>query len=154
MHPNAPGPEARRRVSLGRLTVTRPTTNEEIGDAVMLHDPSRLTDGIEASDDPVLAGRRGIYEVSIANRTGGWKGRQHRFGAPAGCPFRGAAKAWRDSEGLVAGEGDAVEVAGLVVALEALGLVWRVKAVDLAVDDPLMARGCHKWGTRLWLGWV
>jgi catalase len=42
---------------------------------VMLHDPTRLTDGIEASDDPVLAVRRGVYEVSVAHRTGGWKGR-------------------------------------------------------------------------------
>jgi catalase len=41
----------------------------------MLHDPTRLTDGIEASDDPVLAVRRGVYEVSVAHRTGGWKGR-------------------------------------------------------------------------------
>jgi len=52
----------------------RPTTVEEIGDPVMLHDPTRLTDGIEASDDPVLAVRRGVYEVSVAHRTGGWKG--------------------------------------------------------------------------------
>jgi catalase len=54
----------------------RPTSVEEIGDPVMMHDPTRLTDGIEASDDPILAARRGIYEVSVAHRTGGWKGRQ------------------------------------------------------------------------------
>ena len=42
---------------------------------MMLHDPTRLTDGIEASDDPILAVRRGVYEVSVAHRTGGWKGR-------------------------------------------------------------------------------
>ena len=30
----------------------------------------------------------------------------------------------------------------------------RLEAVDLSVDAPLMARGCHEWGTRLWLGWV
>ena len=52
----------------------RPTTVEEIGDPAMLHDPTRLTDGIEASDDAILAVRRGIYEVSVAHRTGGWKG--------------------------------------------------------------------------------
>lgn len=89
--PNAPWPEDRTRVSLGRLTVIRPTTIEEIGDPVMLHDPTRLTDGIEASDDPILAARRGIYEVSIANRTGGWKGRESPWG-PVGCPFSGSAK--------------------------------------------------------------
>jgi len=31
-----------------------------------------LTDGIEATDDPILQLRRGIYEVSAATRTGGW----------------------------------------------------------------------------------
>jgi catalase len=63
-------------VTIGRLEMTRPTTVEEIGDPVMMHDPTRLTDGIEASDDPILAARRGIYELSVAYRTGGWKGRQ------------------------------------------------------------------------------
>ena len=46
------------------------------GVLVMMHDPTRLTDGIEPSDDPILAIRRGVYEVSVAYRTGGWKGRQ------------------------------------------------------------------------------
>jgi len=68
-------PADRPRVTIGRLEIIRTTTVEEIGDPVMLHDPTRLTDGIEASDDPVLAVRRGVYEVSVAHRTGGWKGR-------------------------------------------------------------------------------
>lgn len=85
--PSAPWPEDRTRVNIGRLTVTRPTTIEEIGDPVMLHDPTRLTDGIEATDDPVLSARRGIYEVSVANRTGGWKGRQASLNLAGGCPF-------------------------------------------------------------------
>lgn len=72
--PTAPWPDDRPRVTIGRLEVIRPTTVEEIGDPVMLHDPTRLTDGIEASDDPILAVRRGVYEVSVAHRTGGWKG--------------------------------------------------------------------------------
>jgi hypothetical protein len=62
------------RVRIGRLEYKRPTTVEEIGDPVMLHDSTRLTDGIEASDDPILAMRRSDYEVSVAHRTGGWKG--------------------------------------------------------------------------------
>lgn len=86
--PNAPWPQDRPSVRIGRLEVRRPTTVEEIGDVVMMHDPTRLTDGIEPSDDPVLAARRGIYEVSVAHRTGGWKGRQAAF-ERAGCPFLG-----------------------------------------------------------------
>jgi catalase len=73
--PNAPWPADRQRVRIGQLEIVRTTTVEEIGDAVMMHDPTRLTDGIEQTDDPVLAARRGVYEVSVAYRTGGWKGR-------------------------------------------------------------------------------
>jgi len=84
--PTAPWPEDRSRVPIGRLELVRPTTVEEIGDPVMLHDPTRLTDGIEPSDDPVLAVRRGVYEVSVAHRTGGWKGRLAAL-ERAGPPF-------------------------------------------------------------------
>ena len=84
--PTAPWPEDRSRVAIGRLELVRPTTVEEIGDPVMLHDPTRLTDGIEPSDDPVLAVRRGVYEVSVAHRTGGWKGRLAAL-ERAGPPF-------------------------------------------------------------------
>jgi catalase len=62
--PTAPWPDDRPRVRIGRLEIVRTTTVEEIGDPVMLHDPTRLTDGIEASDDPILAVRRGVYEIS------------------------------------------------------------------------------------------
>src|SRR6476620_9504213 len=84
--PTAPWPEDRSRVPIGRLELVRPTTVEEIGDPVMLHDPTRLTDGIEPSDDPVLAVRLGVYEVSVAHRTGGWKGRLAAL-ERAGPPF-------------------------------------------------------------------
>jgi catalase len=89
--PNAPWPDDRPRVKIGQLELTRTTSVEEIGDAVMMHDPTRLTDGIEASDDPILAARRGIYEVSVAHRTGGWKGRQAAL-ERAGCPFGDSVK--------------------------------------------------------------
>ena len=86
--PSAPWPDDRPRVGIGQLKVIRPTTIEEIGDPVMLHDPTRLTDGIEPSDDPVLAARRGVYELSVAYRTGGWKGRSPVLAQ--GCPFHAA----------------------------------------------------------------
>ena len=88
--PNAPWPDDRPRVCIGRLEITRTTTVEEIGDPVMMHDPTRLTDGIEPSDDPILAVRRGVYEISVAYRTGGWKGRQAALDR-GGCPFGGGA---------------------------------------------------------------
>ena len=87
--PNAPWATNRPRVRIGQLNVDRTTTVEEIGDPVMMHDPTRLTDGIEPSDDPVLAVRRGVYEVSVAYRTGGWKGRQAAWDRGGVSPFGG-----------------------------------------------------------------
>jgi catalase len=84
--PTAPWPDDRPRVIIGRVDITRSTTVEEIGDPVMMHDPTRVVDGIELSDDPILAVRRGVYEVSVAHRTGGWKGRQAAL-LRGGCPF-------------------------------------------------------------------
>lgn len=84
--PTSAWPEDRRRIKIGELKLIRSTTIEEIGDPVMMHDPTKVTDGIELSDDPILAARRGIYEVSVAQRTGGWKGRMAAL-ERGGCPF-------------------------------------------------------------------
>jgi catalase len=65
-------PDGREMVTVGHLEVVAPTSLEEIGNPVMLHDPTRVTDGIELSDDPIVQVRRGVYEVSAAQRTGGW----------------------------------------------------------------------------------
>lgn len=75
-------PETRERVAAGRLELTRRTTEEEIGDAVMVHDPTRVIDGIELSDDPILIARRGIYAASVASRTGGWQRQQQAVTDP------------------------------------------------------------------------
>ncbi|MGV2068988.1 catalase [Agrobacterium sp. 22-226-1] len=66
-------PEDRERVRIGRLSVIATTTEEEIGDRLMNHDPTMLVDGIEATDDPILQIRRGVYEASAAQRSGGWQ---------------------------------------------------------------------------------
>jgi catalase len=74
--PSAIWPEGRERVVVGRLEVVRPITEEEIGDPVMMHDPTAVTDGIEVSPgDQIIAARRGAYVVSVAERTGGWQKR-------------------------------------------------------------------------------
>lgn len=69
-------PESRRRVTVGRLELTRRTSQEELGDPIMVHDPTRVIDGIELSDDPILIARRGVYAASVAGRTGGWQKQQ------------------------------------------------------------------------------
>jgi len=80
--PSAIWPDGRERVVVGRLDLFRRTTEAEIGDPVMLHDPTAVTDGIEISpEDQIIAIRRGAYLVSVAERTGGW--RQHGTVEPA-----------------------------------------------------------------------
>jgi hypothetical protein len=54
---------------------------EFCGSRRLLVSKKRVIDGIESSDDPVLAARRGVYEVWVAYRTGGWKGPTGRSGA-------------------------------------------------------------------------
>ena len=72
--PSAMWPDDRERVVVGRLELFRRTTETDLGDPVMLHDPTAVTDGIEISpDDQIIAARRGAYLVSVAERTGGWK---------------------------------------------------------------------------------
>jgi catalase len=69
-------PDDRKRVTVGRLALTRPISLEEIGDPEMMHDPTKVTDGIEVSpDDQIMAARRGTYLISLAQRTGGWQRR-------------------------------------------------------------------------------
>lgn len=65
-------PADRRRVVIGRLELTGTITEAETGDRLMNHDPTTLTDGIEPTDDPILQIRRGVYEASAAQRSGGW----------------------------------------------------------------------------------
>ena len=71
-----PWPEDRERVLLGHLALQRRTSEAELGNPIMIHDPTRLTDGIDVTDDPILNARRGIYEVSAANRGANWKTQQ------------------------------------------------------------------------------
>lgn len=75
--PTALWPDGRRRVLAGRLELVAKTSTEEIGDPIMLHDPTRITDGIELTDDPIIEARRGVYDASVADRSGGWRA----------CPF-------------------------------------------------------------------
>jgi catalase len=79
--PSALWPADRERVTVGRLVLTSPISLEEIGDPVMMHDPTRVTDGIEISpDDAIIAARRGAYQLSAAERTGGWQQKSPSLG--------------------------------------------------------------------------
>jgi catalase len=68
--PTAQWPEDREIVELGRLEITGPDTEREQGDDILVFDPTRVTDGIECSEDPILNFRPKAYSESIARRTG------------------------------------------------------------------------------------
>jgi catalase len=68
--PTVPWPEDLETVEMGVLVLTGPETEREQGDDVMVMDPTRVTDGIELSDDPILHVRSHAYSVSVERRSG------------------------------------------------------------------------------------
>jgi catalase len=67
--PSAAWPTERERVTVGRLELTELETAREGAGDVLVFDPTRVTDGIELSEDPVLLYRRAAYSESVARRT-------------------------------------------------------------------------------------
>lgn len=68
--PTVAWPDERERVELGRLALAGPEEERERGDDILVFDPSRVTDGIECSDDPILGFRPHAYAESVFRRTG------------------------------------------------------------------------------------
>jgi catalase len=68
--PTEQWPEDREVVELARLEVTGLASDRERGGDVLVFDPTRVTDGILLTDDPILHARTGAYSVSVARRTG------------------------------------------------------------------------------------
>jgi catalase len=68
--PTVAWPEDIEAVEMGALELTGPETQRETGDDVMVMDPTRVTDGIELSDDPILHIRSHAYSVSVERRSG------------------------------------------------------------------------------------
>jgi catalase len=68
--PTVAWPEERRRVDVGRLVLTGPDTERERDGDILVFDPSRVIDGIELSDDPILHFRPRAYSASVERRTG------------------------------------------------------------------------------------
>jgi catalase len=68
--PTAAWPEERERVVLGRLELTGLAFDREQGDDVLVFDPTRVTDGIECSEDPILLFRSPAYAESVLRRSG------------------------------------------------------------------------------------
>ena len=68
--PRAVWPADRETIEAGTLEVIERDTSRERGDDILVFDPTRVTDGIELSGDPILNFRRPAYNVSIKRRSG------------------------------------------------------------------------------------
>jgi catalase len=67
--PTAPWSEDREIVDLGHLEITALAFDRERDGDVLVFDPTRITDGLTVTDDPILRARSGAYGVSVAQRT-------------------------------------------------------------------------------------
>jgi catalase len=64
-----PWPDEREVVDLGILTINKALADSDAAQKKLLFIPGRLTDGIEPSDDPLIAARNGAYAVSFGRRS-------------------------------------------------------------------------------------
>lgn len=64
-------PEDRQVVELGTLTVEKLRADGDELQKTVMFSPLNLVDGIEASDDPILKARPGVYSVSFSRRLQG-----------------------------------------------------------------------------------
>jgi catalase len=68
--PRIAWPEDREEVTVGALELTGLETRRETDGDVLVFDPTRVTDGIELTDDPILRFRKAAYSVSVDRRSG------------------------------------------------------------------------------------
>jgi catalase len=68
--PTAAWPDERERVTAGAVEITGIVDDPEVGDHIEVFDPTRVADGIELSDDPILHARARAYSVSAYRRLG------------------------------------------------------------------------------------
>ena len=61
-------PDDRKKVELGILRLTAVDPNSAETERKMIYDPTRLTDGIELSDDPLPPFRSKVYSISYSRR--------------------------------------------------------------------------------------
>ena len=67
--PSHPWPESNEVVELGVLTIDKPVPDSLDAQKKLLFLPGQLTEGMEASDDPMIDIRNGAYAVSFSRRS-------------------------------------------------------------------------------------
>jgi catalase len=68
--PTATWPAERETVAVGTLELTELETGRDTGGDVLVFDPTRVTDGVELTDDPIPRFRSQAYSVSVEERAG------------------------------------------------------------------------------------
>lgn len=68
--PSSRWPESRERVTVGTLHLTAAAPDPEADGGIVVMDPTRVTDGIELTGDPVLRFRAEAYSASVERRAG------------------------------------------------------------------------------------
>jgi len=68
--PTVQWPASRTTIEAGTLELVAPETERETGGDILVFDPTRVVDGIELSDDPLLTVRSRVYSESVRRRTG------------------------------------------------------------------------------------
>jgi len=66
--PAKPWPDDRKLVELGVLTIDKAVDDSDAAQKKLLFLPGQLTEGIEASDDPMIDIRNGAYAISFSRR--------------------------------------------------------------------------------------
>jgi len=61
-------PDDRKKIELGIISITSVVPDSAAAEKSLAFDPTRLTDGIELSDDPLPALRSRVYALSVARR--------------------------------------------------------------------------------------
>ena len=82
--PTAAWPQQRERVPVGRLELTGLAFDREQDGDILVFDPTRVVDGIECSDDPILHARSWAYGVGAPADRGA--ARVLTYGAPMSHP--------------------------------------------------------------------
>jgi catalase len=68
--PTRAWPDERETIDMGRLEIVELAFDRERDGDVLVFDPTRVVDGVEPSDDPILRARSDIYAESVLRRTG------------------------------------------------------------------------------------
>jgi catalase len=81
--PTQPWPDDRPVAELGTIVVERILPDSDAAQQRLLFTPGRLTDGIQASDDPLIAARDGAYAVSFSRRSSPGQTKPEQLKRPA-----------------------------------------------------------------------